>query len=517
MGVAARGADASAKEKHSPYVLEMHGITKSFSGVKVLDDVELTLRRGEVVALLGQNGAGKSTLIKILNGDYTKDAGTIIIDGMRVEMETPRDAIARGIRAIYQEPNTVSELSVAENILLGRLPLRKPRGSGVPIVDYEGMRREAMRVLNMLDVRIDPDVEVGRLTVAERQIVEIARALSAEAKILIMDEPTAALTDREIKRLFEVVEGLKSKGVGIIYISHRLEEVFRIADRVMVLRDGRNAGIFERNRFTHQDLVRAMVGRSLVQGHLAPARPAGPAILSVENLSRRGCLDYVSFQVRAGEVVAFFGLMGSGTDYLAKALVGAVPVDGGTIAVDGVPVHFKSPGEAKIHGIGLVPADRKTEGLILEMSVEENITLPSMDKLTRGGFLRRDEKIAVASRWVNGLGIRCRSLFQPARFLSGGNQQKVLLAKWLARHMKVLVIDEPTRGVDVGAREDIYGILKRLAEEGMAIVVLSSDLPEVLRISNRILVLYKGRVMAEFSGEDATQERVLYCAMGGVS
>jgi len=496
--------------------LAMQGISKSFSGVKVLHEVDLTLYQGEVLALLGENGAGKSTLMKILNGDYRKDGGRIELFGQEVDFRTPRQAMDAGVRVIYQELNSVPELSVAENIFLGDAPVRSLAGPVVS-VDWSTMNARARQVLDMLGADVDPSTPMKRLTVAEKQLVEIAKALHARASVLVMDEPTAALGQREVDRLFEVIARLKRQDVSIIYISHRLEEVFRVADRVAVLRDGRNAGEFLVGETSLPELVRAMVGRELSEVYPRKQSQIGDVVLQVRHLTSHGALEDISFDLRRGEILGVFGLLGAGRTELTRALFGAYPVHGGTIAVDGAPVRITSPRDAKRAGIALVPLDRKLEGLVLDMSVRENIVLPTIQKFARFGFLNGREQDEAAQKWVRHLGIRLAHLGQRVRFLSGGNQQKVVLAKWLEGGPKVLVLNEPTRGVDVGARVDIYNILEQLAQQGMGIIISSSDMPELLSLSDRVLVLHRGRVTAELPREEATKEKLLYFAVGGTA
>ena len=497
----------------------MKGIYKAFYGVTVLQDIPLTLERGEVLALLGENGAGKSTLIKILNGDYQMNAGEIRLDGDLVSFREPRDAEAHGIRMIYQELHYAADLSVAENLYLGDLP----RGSGPfarYLVDWRLMRGQAKAALELLNVNLEPDTPMRDLSVVERQIVEIVKALQGDAKILVMDEPTAALTPPEVATLFDIVRRLREKGVAIIYISHRLDEIFQIAQRVTVLRDGKHVATRPMSEVTPASLVEMMIGREIESRtiQLAPQAQQRKVALEVSHLSKVGVFEDVSFAVHEGEIVSIFGLLGSGQIDLTRAIFGAERYDGGSLEVYGEEKRIRRPQDGRNAGIGFVPIDRKVRGLVLGMSVLKNITLSNWQKLSRLSFFQTPKERQHTEQWVDALGIRMAGgLGVPVRFLSGGNQQKVVLARWLEADVKVLILNEPTWGVDVGARSDIYDQLERLAAQGLAILVVSSDIQEVLSISHRILTLYKGRLTAEFSHENATQDDVLTAAAGGTT
>ena len=497
----------------------MKGIAKAFYGVKVLQDVPLTLSRGEVLALLGENGAGKSTLIKILNGDYQMDAGEIRLDGAPVHFREPRDAEAHGIRMIYQELHYAADLSVAENLYLGSLP-RGIGPLGRYLVDWRRTRKQTKAALALLNIDIDPDTLMRDLTVVERQIVEIIKAVQADAKILVMDEPTAALTPPEVEMLFEIVRRLREKGVAIIYISHRLDEIFQIAQRVTILRDGRHVATRPINEMTPASLVEMMIGREIESRHVQPAplSQKRKTALEISRLSKTGVFENISFQVHEGEIVSIFGLLGSGQIGLTRAIFGAERYDDGSVAIYGETKQIRRTQDGKNAGIGFVPIDRKVRGLVLGMSVRKNTTLSNWQKLSRLSFFQTAKERQHTKEWVDALGIRMAGgVDVPVRFLSGGNQQKVVLARWLEADVKVLILNEPTWGVDVGARSDIYDQLERLAEHGLAILVVSSDIQEVLSISHRILTLYKGRLTAEFSHEDASQDEVLTAAAGGVT
>jgi ribose transport system ATP-binding protein len=499
----------------------MEHISKSFFGVKVLDEVSIDLYPGEVMALIGENGAGKSTLIKILNGDYLKDSGTILMDGRPVTIDRPKDAEDLGIRMIYQELHHCHDLSVTENLLLGHLPRGQGR-LGKYVVDWSKAHRLARDHLGMLDIEIDPQARMGDLSVVEREIVEIVKAVSANARIIVMDEPTAALTPREVDLLFQIVDTLRRQDVGIIYISHRLDEIFQIAQRVTVLRDGYKVATTQVAEVTQRELVRMMVGHEVEErptaGESAAQSRQAEVVFEVEDLTRAGAFEHVDLKIRAGEIVGIFGLLGAGHSTLTRSLFGAEKADSGTIKVDGQPVVIGSPTDARRAGIGLVPVDRKVQGLVLGRSVRENLTLSNWPAITRFGFFQRKEEKQHAQTWIDNLGIRVAGGMEvEARFMSGGNQQKVVLGRWLEAQVKVLLMNEPTWGVDVGARSDIYDQLEELARQGLAILMVSSDMLEVLSVSHRILTMYKGRVTGEFSAGEASQEKLLHAAAGGAS
>jgi ribose transport system ATP-binding protein len=497
-------------------LLEMRSVHKSFYGVKVLQDVPLTLYPGEVLALLGENGAGKSTLIKILNGDYTMDAGEIYLEGQQVHFKEPRDAEKNGIVMIYQELHYAPDLSVAENLFIGKLP----RGQGPlrSFVDWQSVKQQAKKALALLNVEIDPDTLMRDLTVVERQIVEIVKAVYADAKLLVMDEPTAALTPPEVEMLFGIVRRLREKGVGIIYISHRLDEIFQIAQRVTVLRDGKHVATKSMSEVTPGSLVEMMVGREIETRNvqLASVPKARKVALEVSHLSKAGAFEDISFKVHEGEVVSIFGLLGSGQTNLTRCIFGAERFDSGGIKVNGEAKNIRRPQDGKNAGIGFVPIDRKVRGLVLGMSVRKNLTLSNWAKLSTLSFFQPFKERQHTRIWIDALGIRMAGgMDVPVRFLSGGNQQKVVLARWLEANVKILILNEPTWGVDVGARSDIYDQLESLAKQGLAILVVSSDIQEVLSISQRILTIYKGRLTAEFNHQTATQEHLLVAAAGG--
>ncbi|MDH7602057.1 MAG: sugar ABC transporter ATP-binding protein [Armatimonadota bacterium] len=492
-------------------VLEMRGITKTYPGVKALDGVDFEVLPGEVHALVGENGAGKSTLMKILAGADIKDSGRIIIDGKEVHIASPQEAMRLGISIIYQEFNLVPYMSAAENIFLGREPMTAIPG----VVDFKRMYAEAERLISELGVRLDVRVPVNQLSVAQQQMVEIAKATSRNARIIAMDEPSATLTEHELENLFALIRRLKADGVSIIYISHRLDEIFRIADRVTVLRDGKLVATKPVAETSREELIRMMVGRELKDTIPKTEVQPGDVVLEVRGLTREGVIRDISFSVRRGEILGIAGLVGAGRTEVARAIFGADPIDSGEILLEGKPVTIRSPKDAIRLGIGLVTEDRKALGLILGMAVRENVTIANLDPLSRFGFISRRKEQEVANRYVEDLMIRTPSIEQAVQNLSGGTQQKVVLAKWLFTQSKVLIFDEPTRGIDVGAKTEIYQLMNRLAEQGVAIIMISSELPEILGMSDRILVMHEGEIAGELSREEATQEKIMFLATGG--
>jgi ribose transport system ATP-binding protein len=489
-------------------VLQMHEIRKTFPGVVALDGVDFQLRRGEVHILLGENGAGKSTLMKILSGAYQMTAGRITLDGAEVEIKNPAHAQGLGISTIYQEFNLVPHLSVGENIFLGREPLR------LGLIDRRAVNRQAAEVLARLGLKLDPRRPVRGLRVAEQQMVEVAKALSLDARVLIMDEPTAALAEHEIKELFAAIRGLKEKGVSIVYISHRMEELFEIGDRVTVLRDGRSVGTFDVKETNKFELIRLMVNRDLTELFPKEHAARGEEALRVEGLTTRGGLRGVSFTLHKGEVLGIAGLLGAGRTELARAIFGLDKLESGTVRIKGEVRRIGSPRAAINYGLGFLTEDRKAQGLVLPLSVKDNLCLPSVDKFTSFGFVDAKRERRAAERYVKELRIRTPGLDQKVVYLSGGNQQKVVLSKWLCSEAAVFIFDEPTRGVDVGAKAEIYQLMNRLAASGVAIIMISSELPEILGMSDRILVMRAGMVACEFTAREATQERILECALG---
>lgn len=485
--------------------LRLTGVSKSFSGIRVLKGVDFDLRPGEVHALLGENGAGKSTLIKIISGLYLPDEGSIEIEGRAVSFASTRDATQQGIATVYQELLLFPELTVAENIFLGHYPKRAWGG-----IDWSRARNQARRLLDSLDCHdLDVDTKVAKLSVAQRQRVEIAKALSRDARVLIMDEPTASLTQADVVRLMDIVRNLRTRGVAIIYVSHRMPEIFALADRVTVLRDGALIGTRPIGDLSEASLVTMMVGRSIEQLFPKAEPMIGETILEVEGLSFGKLVKNISFSLRKGEILGIAGLVGSGRTELALTLFGITPAARGTIQLNGRAVIIRSPGAARDLGIAYVPEDRGLQGLVKSMSIAQNISMSSLDLSTRGILIRFGQEAARATEAVKRLGVRARrGIHQPVGELSGGNQQKVVIAKWLETSPAILILDEPTRGVDVGAKAEIHAMMGELAQKGLAIIMISSELPEVLGMSDRILVMNNGRVIEVFDRSEATPGRV---------
>lgn len=489
-------------------VLEMARVSKRFGATQALDEVTFALYPGEVHALLGENGAGKSTLIKIMTGVQPPDTGEIRIDGAPVRISSAQEAQRLGVAAMYQEPMIFPDLSVAENIFIGH----RNRGK---IVRRRQMERAAAEVLARLDVRLDVGDPARGLTLAEQQMVEIAKAISLDTRVLIMDEPSASLSAHEVRRLFRIVLNLRQQGVAVVFISHRMEEVFEIADRVTILRDGRWVSTTARAELTPAAAIRAMVGRNVVELFRRERGEPGPVRLEVKDLTREGVFEDISFELHAGEVLGFAGLVGARRTDVGLALFGIAPAGGGTVALDGAPVKIADPGQAMKLGIAYSTEDRRQLGLVMPLSIASNVSLPSLSRyLSSLGLVRRSEERAAAEVFRDRLSIRAPSVDVPAATLSGGNQQKVLISKWLETKPKVLILDEPTRGVDIGSKVEVHHLIDDLAAGGMAIILISSDLPEVLAMSDRILVMREGRQAAIFDHRDATPERVLSAAMG---
>jgi ribose transport system ATP-binding protein len=489
-------------------VLEMRGIRKVFPGVVALDDVDFDVRPGEVHALLGENGAGKSTLIKIIAGVYRRDGGSMRVNGQEVDFRDPAEALARGIKVVYQELDLVAELSVAENVFLGGYP-KTPRG----FIDFPALRELTRELLAELGLAIDPDLPVGELRVAEQQLVEIARALSRQARLIIMDEPTSALSPAEVNTLFAVIVRLKARGVAIVYVSHKLDEIYRIADRVTVFRDGKRVVTEDVRQTTPRQLVAWMVGRDLHDLFPKSEATIGRPLLIVDRLGGSGLHD-VSFTVHAGEIVGIFGLMGAGINTLGRIVFGAAQRDEGTVTLDCTVIRPNAPRDAIAKGMGLLTESRKEDGLVLPLSVRSNMTLAALGRFAALTWIKRRSETRAASEYVNLLGIKTPSLRQPVRYLSGGNQQKVLMARWLLRQdsMKLLILAEPTRGIDVGSKAEIYRLIDAMAQRGQGILFMSTEIPEILGIADRILVMREGQLTAEFARAAATQERLVAAA-----
>ena len=490
-------------------LLVMEGIDKSFPGVHALCEVDLRLDAGQVLALVGENGAGKSTLIKVLSGAHHADTGDIRIDGHRVTIATPADSQRAGVGVIYQEFNLVPAMSVRENIFLGRERTK----AGFVRADEE--RRLAGELFDRIGVTVDPDALCQDLSIAQQQVVEIAKALSLDARILVMDEPSATLTNQEVERLFAIIADLRSEGIGIIYISHRLDEVFHIADRVMVLRDGRHVDTRDIGDVDREGLIEMMVGRKLENEFPARTASIGPDRLVVRGLQSGRRVRDVSFSVRRGEVLCLAGLVGAGRTETVRLIFGADRSEAGSVELDGKTLRIRGPRDAIRAGICLLTEDRKAQGLVLGLTVRENFGLPNLDRLSRLGFVRQTAESEALGRYIKDLSIRPPYPEHLAKNLSGGNQQKVVLAKWLERNCEAIIFDEPTRGIDVGAKYEIYLLINALASAGKAIVVISSELPEVLGMSDRILVMHEGRITGEITDvAQATQEQIMAMAVG---
>lgn len=493
-------------------ILEMKNISKAFYGVQALNNVDFSVLRGETHILLGENGAGKSTLVKILSGAYHKDAGEIFFDGEQIEISTPLDAQRKGISIIYQEFNLIPGLSVAENIFLGREPVK-----GNKLINWRVLNEDAKAILDKLHADVSPTALVATLSVAEQQFVEIAKALSFGAKLIIMDEPSATLTPAEIDRLFAVIRDLKRAGVSIIYISHHLDEIFEIGDRVTVLRDGELVATDDIKNVTKDMIIRWMVGRDLTNTYPPRTTTPGEVVLEVQNLSRRGELHDISFHLRRGEILGIAGLVGSGRTELVRALYGADPIDSGEIKLHGRTLAIKTPKESIKNGIGFLPEDRKQEGLVLEQSVKNNVTLANLVKVVKNGIISGSAEKAAVDEYVRNLGIRTVNQQVLIKNLSGGNQQKVVLAKWLFTDSDILIFDEPTRGIDVGAKYEIYQLMNRLTEQGKSVIMVSSELPEIIGMSDRVLVLHNGRITGEYTRDQFDQELIMKNAAGEAS
>jgi rhamnose transport system ATP-binding protein len=494
----------------APPALVLEHAAKSFGAVQALIDGSVTLRGGEVHALLGENGAGKSTLVKILAGVYQPDSGTLTVNGREVTLHGPAAAQAAGIAVIYQEPTLFPDLTVAENMFIGRQPLRNGRR-----IDRRAMQDEAAATFKRLGVPLDPARIARGLSIADQQVVEIGKALSLDARVIVMDEPTAALSAAEVDRLFEVIRTLKAQDAAVLFISHRLEEVFAICQTVTVMRDGRHVLTSDLTGLTANDLVRAMVGRELAERppETVGAAPGEP-MLTVDRLTREGVFTDISFTVRSGEIVALAGLVGAGRSEVARAVFGIDRYDAGQVTVRGRRLKKASPTSAMAAGIGFVPEDRRQQGLVMDMSVQQNVALASLDTLRKGGLIRASAERAMAADWAARLAIKYGRLTDPVSMLSGGNQQKVVLAKWLGRKPAVLIVDEPTRGIDVGTKAEVHHLLTELARSGVAVLMISSELPEVLGVAERVLVMREGRLVAEFSHAEASEETIMAAAMG---
>ncbi|WP_439622921.1 sugar ABC transporter ATP-binding protein [Shinella sp.] len=489
--------------------LTLSHIGKSFPGVRAIDGVSLDIQPGEVHALLGENGAGKSTLMKILAGMYQPDEGEITVDGKSVVMRTPLEAKALGVVLVHQELSLVKELSVAENIYLGELP-RRSFGR----VDWKTLYARVQQILDRLNCGFSPETRVGDLSIANQQMVEIARVLTVTPLVVIFDEPTASLTDAEKTVLFDIIRDLKAEGVAIIYISHRMDEIFSLSDRITVLRDGKHSGTLITAETSEDEVTRLMIGRSLDLTRRIEASSPGEVVLEVDGLSCGKLFQDVSFKVQAGEVVGFYGLIGAGRSEIAETLFGLRAPTAGTIRFRGEPVSIASPAHAISLGISLVPESRKEQGLVLELNCRDNISLATIDTLTKGPFLSNSREVAIFDKYRERLRIKTPGWRQVVGNLSGGNQQKIVIGKWLATQPKLLILDEPTRGIDIGSKAEIHDLIRELARSGYAIIVISSEMPEVLKVSDRVIGMYHGRLMREFTAAEVTEDNLVQAISG---
>lgn len=490
--------------------IEMTGINKSFGANQVLKDAAFTLKDGEVHALMGENGAGKSTLMKILTGVYTKDSGTVKVDGKEVNFKSPQEAEKAGIVFIYQELNVLFDLTVEENLFMGKEITKK-----FGICDKKAMHAKAQEVMDKMGVQIPIEAVMSDLSVGQQQMVEICKALMVDAKVIIMDEPTAALTERETESLFRVMRALQKKGVSIVYISHRMEEIFVLCDRITILRDGSYIGTEHVNDIDMDGIVKMMIGREI--GERYPKRDVkiGEEVLRVEGLTKEKVFHDVSFDVRAGEVLGVAGLMGAGRTEIMQAIFGSISKNRGQIYIDGKQVTIKNPRQAIAAGIGFITEDRKTEGLLLEKSIADNIEIANLKSVSKHGVLSKKKQEELVQQGIDEFKIKCFGPWHECNNLSGGNQQKVVLAKWIATNPKILILDEPTRGVDIGAKKEIYNVINKMAARGVAVIMVSSELPEVLGMSDRIMVVREGEVRGILDGKDADQEKIMTLATGG--
>lgn len=489
-------------------ILSMKKIDKSFVGVHALNQVDFELKRGEVHALMGENGAGKSTLMKVLTGIYAKDSGMILYEGQEVAYADPHESQAAGISIVHQELNMMNHLTVAQNIFIGREVMNGK------LIDDKKMNEEAVKLFERLNIDIDPAGIMGDLTVGKQQMCEIAKAISREARVIVFDEPTAALTDSEIDELFKTIRDLKQKNIGIIYISHRMDEIKVITDRVTVMRDGEYVGTLISNDCTKEDIINMMVGRVIYEEPKQKSNVAAdaPVVLEVKNLNAGKMVQNISFQLHQGEILGFAGLMGAGRTETARAIFGADRIDDGAIYIRGEQVNITSPEDAVRHGIGYLSEDRKRYGLVLDKSIAVNTTMAALPKFLKKGLIDTKRENESAQKYVDRLKTKTPNVGVPVGNLSGGNQQKVVIGKWLVRDCDILIFDEPTRGIDVGAKSEIYHLMNELAAEGKAIIMISSELPEILRMSDRIIVMCEGRKTGEFMIEEASQEKIMHVA-----
>ncbi|WP_026616523.1 sugar ABC transporter ATP-binding protein [Ensifer aridi] len=499
---------ASGAIPNAEYLLTAEGVRKEFPGVVALDDVQFRLKRGTVHALMGENGAGKSTLMKILAGIYHPDQGEVKLRGVDIQLKSPLDALENGIAMIHQELNLMPFMTVAENIWIRREPKNR-----FGFVDHGEMRRMTAKLFERLKINIDPEIEVRHLSVANRQMVEIAKAVSYESDVLIMDEPTSALTEREVAHLFEIIRDLRSQGIGIVYITHKMNELFEIADEFSVFRDGKYIGTHASSEVTRDDIIRMMVGREITQMFPKEQVPIGDVVLSVKNLTLNGVFHDVSFDVRAGEILGVAGLVGSGRSNVAEALFGVTPASSGTISIDGKEVVIDTPTTAIRHRMAFLTEDRKDTGCLLILDILENMQIAVLqDKFIKSGFVSEKDVTAACEEMSRKLRVKTPNLQERIENLSGGNQQKVLIGRWLLTNPRILILDEPTRGIDVGAKAEIHRLVTELARNGVAVIMISSEMPEVLGMSDRIMVMHEGRVTGFLDRAEATQIKVMELA-----
>lgn len=494
----------------SENILELRGITKKFPGVTALDKVQFTLKKGEIHALMGENGAGKSTFIKVITGVHKPNEGEIILNGTKVSFKTPKDAQAQSIAAIYQHGTTYPLLSITENIFIGHEAVT----GFTKRIDWKNLHKRAKEILTNLGCDLDPHTIVSELTVAEQQVVEIAKAISTDAKILIMDEPTASLSKRECENLYEITDRLKNEGVSIIFISHRFEDMYRLAERVSIFRDGKYINTFDVDSITNADLIQAMVGREIDQVFPVRNFKGEEEIFRVENLKRLGYFKDISFSVKKGEILGFAGLVGAGRTEVMQSIFGIEPISDGKIILEGKEITIKKPIQAMEYGIGLLPEDRQLQGLVLDWEIYKNVSISDLDQFTKSTIIKPKEERKKAKLLGEKMALKAPTVFDKASSLSGGNQQKVVLCKLLNTDLKVMILDEPTKGVDVGAKSQIYDIMNELAQAGYGIIMISSDMPEVLGMSDRIITMHEGKITGEFLKGKASQEQILEAAMG---
>ena len=492
-------------------LLKMEGIYKELPGVVAVDHVDLELEHAEVLALIGENGAGKSTMMKILGGAYVPEGGRILIDGKETDVSSPQKALDSGISVIYQELNYLNYMSIAENLFLGRLPVKGGKGNRV---DHKKLREESMRIQKIIGLDAwDPMTTLEELSVGEKQLVEIGKAYARNVRVLVMDEPTSALNDKETERLFELIRMVKADGISVIYISHKLDEIMAVSDRVQVMRDGKSVGVRKTSEITKDDMVTMMVGRQISDMYpITPLEPGAP-VLEVKGLCS-GFVRDVNFTLHAGEVLGLYGLMGAGCEEILQCIFGAKPIESGEILVKGEKKEIRSPRAAVAAGMAYVPSERKTEGLVLPQSVRENITLSVIDSFQRPLHLDTKGEVELAGQWAQRLNVKTPSLETPVESLSGGNQQKVILAKWMMTHPKILLLNEPTKGIDVGAKVEIYKLIEQFCREGLGVILLSSEMAEVMYTTNRILVVHDGRITGEYSRAEVTQDKIMRSAIG---